>query len=158
MRGVGAAERAVGNAWGRLTSRQREYYGNQRNFASGLQGIANERGAAKEKDESEDERQRGFDDAAGQSANSRAIATKSAPPAPKTDHSTEVMPTQEELYAQRIAKRRQNEMARMKTENPGRYKRINDAVETDSGVPRIRAGWQDDPDMEDAVTAGRIKY
>jgi hypothetical protein len=158
MRGVGAAERAVGNAWGRMTSRQREYYGNQRNFAAGLQGVANERGAAKEVADREEERQRGFDDAAGQSANSRAIATKSAPPAPKTDHSTEVMPTQAELYAQRIAKRRQNEMARMKTENPGRYKRINDAVETDSGVPRIRAGWQDDPDMEDAVTAGRIKY
>ena len=156
MRGVGAAERAVGNAWGRMTSRQREYYGNQRNFASGLQGVANERGAAKEVADREDERQRGFKDATGQSANSRAIATKSAPPAAKTDHSTEVMPTQEELYAQRIAKRRQNEMARMKSENPGRYKRLNDAVETDSGVPRIKPGWQDKPDLEEAMKQGRV--
>jgi hypothetical protein len=156
MRGVGAAERAVGNAWGRMTSRQREYYGNQRNFASGLQGIANERGAAKEADDRESSRQRGFDDATGQSANSRAIAAKSTPPASKTDHSTEVMPTQEELFAQRTAKRRQNDMARMKTENPDRYKRINDAVETDSGVPRIKPGWQDKPDLEDAMNQGRV--
>jgi len=156
MRGVGAAERAVGSAWGRMTSRQREYYGNQRNFALGLQGIANARGAAKETADREAERQRGFEDATGQSANSRAIAAKSAPPEAKTDHSSEVMPTQQELFAQRTAKRRQNDMARMKSENPDRYKRLNDSLEVDAGVARPRPNYQDKPDLDEAGAAGRV--
>jgi hypothetical protein len=40
MRGVGAKERAVGYAWGRLDSKQRARFGNQRNFASRLQDAA----------------------------------------------------------------------------------------------------------------------
>lgn len=83
MRGVGAAERAVGNAWGRLTSRQREYYGNQRNFAGGLQRAANERAAQREEAEDEAEREQG-----------RADALQDAPPAPKAetkDHSASIV-------------------------------------------------------------------
>lgn len=40
MRGVGAKERALGYAWGRLDSKQRARFGNQRNYASRLQDVA----------------------------------------------------------------------------------------------------------------------
>ena len=62
MRGAGAAERALGHAWGRLTSRQREYYGNQRNFAGGLQREATRRAAKREEDEDNAQREQGRQD------------------------------------------------------------------------------------------------
>ena len=43
IRGVGAKERAVGYAWGRMTSAGRAHYGNQRNFAHSMQEAANRR-------------------------------------------------------------------------------------------------------------------
>ncbi len=76
IRGVGAAERAVGNAWGRLTSRQREYYGSQKNFAGGLQREATRRKSKEEKDEDNAQRLQGRADALG-----NAPAPKSATPA-----------------------------------------------------------------------------
>lgn len=74
MRGVGAAERAVGNAWGRLTSRQREYYGNQRNFAGGLQREATRRAAKREEDEDNAQREQGRRDAMGDAPAPKAAA------------------------------------------------------------------------------------
>ena len=74
MRGVGAAERAVGNAWGRLTSRQREYYGNQRNFAGGLQREATRRAAKREEDEDNTQREQGRRDAMGDAPAPKAAA------------------------------------------------------------------------------------
>lgn len=59
MRGVGAKERAVGNAWGRLTSWGRERFGNQRNFADAMQAEANRRAIAAEKDHEEMLRNKG---------------------------------------------------------------------------------------------------
>jgi hypothetical protein len=59
MRGVGAKERAVGNAWSRLTSRDRQRYGNQRNFADAMQQEANRRAIAAEEDREEMLRNKG---------------------------------------------------------------------------------------------------
>lgn len=77
IRGVGAAERAVGNAWGRMTSREREYYGSQKNFVGGLQRESNRRKAKEEEDEDNAQREQGRQDAMGE-----------APPAaaPKVNH------------------------------------------------------------------------
>lgn len=50
MRGVGAKERAVGHAWGRLTSRARERFGNQRNFADAMQAEAERRAEKMQQD------------------------------------------------------------------------------------------------------------
>lgn len=63
IRGVGAAERAVGNAWGRLDSRQRGYYGSQRNFAGGLQREATRRASKREEDDDNAQREQGRRDA-----------------------------------------------------------------------------------------------
>lgn len=65
IRGVGAAERAVGNAWGRMTSRQREYYGSQKNFVGGLQRESNRRKSKEEEDEDNAQREQGHQDALG---------------------------------------------------------------------------------------------
>jgi len=81
IRGVGAAERAVGNAWGRLTSRQREYYGNQRNFAGGMQRESNRRGDAEEEANAQAEREQGRQDAMG----------NAPPPAKPTNHAQDVI-------------------------------------------------------------------
>lgn len=77
IRGVGAAERSVGNAWGRLTSRQKEYYGSQRNFAGGLQREATRRASKREEDDDNAQREQGRQDAMG---NARP------PVAPKVNH------------------------------------------------------------------------
>jgi hypothetical protein len=65
IRGAGAAERSVGHAWGRLTSRQREYYGSQRNFVKGLQSVATRRAAKREQEEDDAQREQGRQDAIG---------------------------------------------------------------------------------------------
>lgn len=46
IRGVGAAERADGHAWSRLSSWQKEGYGSQRNFRSAMDASAEHRAAA----------------------------------------------------------------------------------------------------------------
>lgn len=59
MRGVGAKERAVGNAWGRLTSRARERFGNQRNFADAMQAEAERRAEKMQQDHAQQAIQQG---------------------------------------------------------------------------------------------------
>lgn len=68
IRGVGAAERAVGNAWGRLDSRQRGAIGSQRNFARRLQRTADARAVAQEASQEEADRDRGRQDAINEGA------------------------------------------------------------------------------------------
>jgi hypothetical protein len=65
IRGVGAAERAVGNAWGRMTSREREYYGSQKNFVGRLQRESNRRASKREEDDDNAQREQGRADALG---------------------------------------------------------------------------------------------
>lgn len=153
IRGVGAAERSVGHAWGRMTSRQREYYGNQKNFAGGLQRESNRRKADDEENEDNAQQDQGRQDAMGDAP---PAAAEAAPPKPPTNHAREVMQTSEEAYAERMGNRRRSDMARMKVENPDRYERINAALEVDKGVPRERPGWQDKPDMDDAIIKRRV--
>ena len=72
IRGVGAKERAVGYAWGRMTSRQRQFYGNQRNFAGSMQEVANQRAAKAQEAHEEEMRNKG---------RQQANAANGAPPA-----------------------------------------------------------------------------
>jgi hypothetical protein len=89
MRGVGAKERAVGNAWSRLNSRQRQYYGNQRNFAGSMQEVANRRAVQAEQDREEQLRAKG-----------REMANNSNGAAQPTNHATRTIKPETERFIQ----------------------------------------------------------
>ena len=81
IRGVGAAERSVGRAWDVLTSRQREYYGSQKNFAGGMQRESTRRQEQKEAAQEQSDRDQGRQDA----------MQDAPPPAPVTNHAQSVI-------------------------------------------------------------------
>ena len=89
IRGVGAKERAVGNAWSRLNSRQRQYYGNQRNFAGRMQEVANRRAIQAEQDREEMLRAKG-----------RAMANNGNGNAQPTNHAATTIKPETERFIQ----------------------------------------------------------
>lgn len=81
IRGVGPAERALGYAWGSLTSKEREYHGNQQAFARAMQKRANILSANRAKAESEAAREKGRQSVAGLTQSGQGT-TPTAPTVP----------------------------------------------------------------------------
>ena len=144
IRGVGAAERAVGNAWGRLDSRQRGYYGSQRNFAGGLQREATRRASKREEDDDNAQREQGRQDAMG---NARP------PVAPKVNHAKASMGKRlSDLNAGQTVSMRNAGQDHAGAEPLRRYS--DTATPTPQAKPRPKSSLEL---MNDARDAGRIK-
>ena len=68
IRGVGARERAIGNAYGKdhlyggMDSKQRASYGSQRNYARAMEGLAGQRAAQQLEDENRRKTQEAYND------------------------------------------------------------------------------------------------
>lgn len=142
IRGVGAAERSVGNAWGRLTSRQREYYGSQKNFVGGLQRESNRRKSKEEEDEENAQREQG-----------RADAMEGAPPAaaPKVNHAKASLgKTLSDLNAGQTVSMRNAGQDHAGAEPLRRY------GDTAAPTPKPRPKPASEQ-LADAVTSGRVR-
>lgn len=114
IRGVGAKERAVGYAWGRMTSRQKQHYGNQRNFAGRMQQEANRRAIAAEEDREEMLRNQG-----------REMAGKTSQPA--TNHAASVIKPETSRFIQNEVDKDMHPEGRPARKDPATA--LNDALE-----------------------------
>jgi len=144
IRGVGAAERAVGNAWGRMTSRQREYYGSQKNFVGGLQRESNRRKSKEEEDEENAQREQG-----------RADAMGGAPPAaaPKVNHAKASLgKTLSDLNAGQTVSMRNAGQDHAGAEPLRRYG--DNAAPTPQTKPRPKPASEQ---LDDAIRSGRVR-